>query len=132
MTLSTYIADTHSIVWYLGSPSRLGPHARHAFTEAVAGQGTIIIPVIVLAEIIFAVERGKVTADVRKIIRRIRSLRYFRVAPLRLATILRLQTLTEIPEMHDRIIVAETLLWKGTLVTRDKAITDSGIVATVW
>jgi PIN domain nuclease of toxin-antitoxin system len=98
----------------------------------VAGQATIILPVIVLAEIIFAVERGRVRADVRKIIRRIRSLRYFRVVPLRLTTILRLQTLTEIPEMHDRIIVAETLLRKGTLITRDATITTSGVVPTVW
>ncbi|MBI3013459.1 MAG: PIN domain-containing protein, partial [Candidatus Tectomicrobia bacterium] len=131
-TLTTYIADTHSLVWYLGSPPRLGPFARHAFAEAVASRARIIIPVIVLAEIIFAVERGKIRADVPQLIHSIRSASYFRVVPLRLVTILRLQTLTEIPEMHDRILVAETLARKASLITRDQAITNSRIVATVW
>ncbi|HWQ70172.1 MAG TPA: PIN domain-containing protein [Patescibacteria group bacterium] len=126
------MADTHSLVWYLGSPLRLGPLARHAFTEAVAGWARIVIPVIVLAEIIFVVERGRIRADVPQLIRQIRSASYFCVVPLRLATILRLQTLTEIPEMHDRILVAEALARKASLITRDQAITNSGIVPTVW
>ncbi len=71
-------------------------------------------------------------ADVPQLIHRIRSAAYFRVVPLRLVTILRLQTLTEIPEMHDRILVAETLARKASLITRDQAITNSRIVATVW
>ena len=85
-----------------------------------------------MAEIVFAVERGKIRADVRQIVRRIRSLGYLQVAPLRLVTTLRLQTLPEISEMHDRILVAETLARKGSLITRDEAITNSGVVATVW
>jgi PIN domain nuclease of toxin-antitoxin system len=131
-TLNTYVADTHSLVWYLGTPARLGPLARDAFAEAASGRARVIIPVIVLAEIIFAVERGRIRADVRQIIRRIRSVAYLRVSPLRLATILRLQTLRQIPEMHDRILVAETLVRKGSIITRDEAITNSGVVVTVW
>lgn len=98
----------------------------------MAGRAQVILPVIVLAESIFAVERGRVRADVRQIIRRIRSLDYLRIVPLRLVTTLRLQGRTEIPERHHRILVAETLVRKGSRLTRDEAITNSGIVATVW
>lgn len=120
------------MVWYLGAPTRLGPRARLAFAEATAGQAQVIVPVIVLAEIIFAVERGRIRADVPQMIRRIRSTRYFRIVPLRLAVILQLRALTEIPEMHDRILVAEALLAKGSLVTRDEVVINSGIVPTLW
>jgi PIN domain nuclease of toxin-antitoxin system len=123
--LRSYVTDTHCLVWYLGAPTRLGPLARHASAEAAAGRARIIVPVIVLAEIIFAVEHGRIRADVPQIIRRIRSLAYFRIIPLRLVTTLRLQTLTEIPEMHDRILVAEALVQKASLLTRDAAIAKS-------
>jgi len=46
--------------------------------------------------------------------------------------VLRLRTLTGIPEMHDRILVAETLLRKGSLISRDEIIARSGIVRTIW
>ena len=130
--MTTYVADTHSLVWYLGSPERLGPLAREAFAEATVGHAKIIIPVIVLAEIIFIVERGRVHADMRSIVRQLRRHPFFSIVPLRLATVLRLQTLASIPEMHDRILVAETLAYRASLITRDRAIHDAGIVPTTW
>ncbi len=34
--------------------------------------------------------------------------------------------------MHDRVIVAEALARGATLITRDEAITASGLVPVVW
>jgi PIN domain nuclease of toxin-antitoxin system len=34
--------------------------------------------------------------------------------------------------MHDRILVAETLVRKGSIITRDEAITNAGVVVTIW
>jgi PIN domain nuclease of toxin-antitoxin system len=130
--VTTYVTDTHSLIWYLGDPDRLGAMARQAFAEAAAGRARIIVSVIVLAEIVFIVERRRVRADTREIIRRVRSSPPFEIVPLRLGTVLRLQTLAEIPEMHDRILVAETLARNGKLITRDRAIAKAGIVPTIW
>jgi PIN domain nuclease of toxin-antitoxin system len=130
--VTTYVADTHSLIWYLGSPDRLGSLARQAFAEATAGRARIIVSVIVLAEIVFIVERGRVRADTRGIIRRVRSSPAFEVVPLTLTTVLRLQTLAAVPEMHDRLLVAEALARKAHLVNCDRTITRAGIVPTVW
>lgn len=130
--MTTCIADTHSLIWYLGAPDRLGSRARHAFSEATAGRARIIVPVIVLAEIVFIVERGRVRAEVRDIIRRIRSSHAFEVVPLTLAAILRLHTLVQVPEMHDRLLVAEALAGKAHLISRDRTIAEAGIISTVW
>jgi PIN domain nuclease of toxin-antitoxin system len=34
--VKTYVADTHTLIWYLGAPDRLGSLGRHAFAEATA------------------------------------------------------------------------------------------------
>jgi PIN domain nuclease of toxin-antitoxin system len=130
--VTAFVADTHSLVWYLGSPDRLGPLARRAFAEANAGRARIYVPVIVLAEIIFIVERGKIHADVQGIVRQLGTLPAFSILPLRLATIQRLPALNSVPEMHDRLIVAEALAHKASVITRDRAITEAGVVPTVW
>jgi len=35
-------------------------------------------------------------------------------------------------EMHDRLIVATTIYYEATLITKDKLIRESKIVPTVW
>ncbi len=127
-----YVADTHSLVWYLGSPERLGSRARGAFAEAAAGRARIYVPVIVLAELAFIVERGKIHADVREIVRQLRRLPTFAILPLRVATVQRLPSLSAIPEMHDRLIAADALAHKASVITRDRAIREAGLVPTVW
>jgi len=49
-----------------------------------------------------------------------------------LELVLRLRTLAGIPEMHDRILVAEALSRRASLLRRDEAVTKSGVVGTVW
>lgn len=45
-------------------PGPAGISCAPCFSEATAGRARIIVPVIVLAEIVFIVERGRVRADV--------------------------------------------------------------------
>jgi PIN domain nuclease of toxin-antitoxin system len=40
--------------------------------------------------------------------------------------------LAAIPEMHDRLIVAEAIAQGAILITRDEAIMTSGVTAVVW
>jgi len=53
--MSTYITDTHSLLWAFTRPSKLGEYARRAFEEIAKGESSLLIPVIVLAELIFTV-----------------------------------------------------------------------------
>lgn len=128
----TYVCDTHALLWYLAQPRLLGVQARHAFAEAAAGRARIIVPVIVFAEIIFAVERGRFQADVSRIMELVKSTPCFRIVPLNLAGVCRLQRATAIPEMHDRLIVGEALWRKAALITRDGTIIKTGMVPTIW
>jgi len=52
-----YVADTHSLLWYLYDVPRLGLRAEAAFREVSAGRATLLIPAIVLAETVAGYER---------------------------------------------------------------------------
>lgn len=66
--MTTYMADTHSLLWAFHKPRKLGEQARLAFEEIASGESTLLIPVIVLAELIFTVENKPVQADLDNII----------------------------------------------------------------
>jgi predicted nucleic acid-binding protein len=61
--MPTYITDTHSLLWAFTRPGKLGDNARLAFEEIANGESSLLIPVIVLAELIFTIENKPVQAD---------------------------------------------------------------------
>ena len=111
--MKTYVADTHALIFYLSEPARLGSRARKAFAEAVHGEAEIVLPVIIFAELIFAVERGRVKLDVASVVQQVKETSFLQVAPLTLEHLLPIRTMTAIVELHDRIIAAEALARLG-------------------
>jgi PIN domain nuclease of toxin-antitoxin system len=130
--MADYLADTHSLLWYFTRPQRLGPDATAAFAEIAAGTANLIVPVIVLAELILIVEHKPISADFDHVLRQLQASSNVSIADLSLARILDLRTLTAIPDMHDRFIVAEALARGATLITHDQTITASGLVPVMW
>ena len=130
--MTTYMADTHSLLWAFHKPSKLGKQARQAFEEVASGESTLLIPVIVLAELIFTVENKPVQADLDKILTAIQNSPNVEFVDFDYETALQLRDLTAIPEMHDHIIVAAAIEYEATLITFDKTITASGLVEVVW
>ena len=42
LPLPAYVADTHSLIWYLTASPRLGKEAKSAFDRVAAGQARLI------------------------------------------------------------------------------------------
>lgn len=127
-----YVADTHSLIWYLLDSSKLSSNANQVFQEIEDGKAKLIIPPIVIAEIIFLVQKGKIQADLDDLLIKIKESENYQISTLGLNELLCLKEQTEIPEMHDRFIVCEALLKKAKTITKDKKIRDSNIVEVVW
>ncbi len=127
-----YVADTHALIWYLSGSSQLSQPARTAFDEALTGAGQVRIPVIVLAELIMVAEKKRVAINVQHVTDTLRATPGFQFTPLTLETAARIQMLTPLPDIHDRLIVAEALEHQAGLITRDEAITASKLVPVVW
>jgi len=127
-----YVTDTHSLLWYFYIPERLGKGAARAFEQIARNEADLVIPVIVIAEIIFVIEANRVPADVDDVIAKLNACPNIWIAPLSLERVLKIREISVIPEMHDRMIVSEALAHKATLITKDRTIIEAGIVPTVW
>jgi PIN domain nuclease of toxin-antitoxin system len=117
--LPLYVTDSHSLIWYLLDSPKLSFNANKVFKKIEDGKAQLLIPAIVVAEIIYIVQSGKVQADLDILL-------------LRVQESICLKEQTEIPEMHDRFIVCEALLNKAKIITKDKVVKDSGVVEVVW
>jgi PIN domain nuclease of toxin-antitoxin system len=130
--MTVYMADTHSLIWAFHKPSKLGENARRIFEEVANGETKLLIPVIVLAELIFTIENKPIKADLDKILNAINNSPNIEFVDFDYESALKLRDLTAIPEMHDRMIVVSAILSNAVLITFDQTITESGVVEVIW
>src|SRR5260370_39258193 len=124
-----YVADTVALVWFLLKDAQLGASALAALLDPAS---EIIIPTIALAEIAFLNSRGRVAIDVTNTLSFIAGTANCQTYPLDEKIV---QLLLKVLKIHDAIIVATAILFRdllgkpATLVTKDAAITTSGLIA---
>lgn len=92
----------------------------------------IIIPTIVLAEVMYICQKGRITLTFRKTLTRFEEYENFEVAPLDVDILKAADNITVDLEMHDKLIVATALYLGTSLITRDESIRKAKIVKTVW
>ncbi len=126
-----YVTDTHSLVWYFTEDPQLSRKAFQAFERTVEG-GSIIIPAVVMAEVMYISKKGRVRLSFMDTTAKIEAYDNFDVAPLDLELLKTADTIAAQLEMHDRLIVATALHYEATLITKDANIRKQKIVATIW
>lgn len=127
-----FVADTHALWWYLKSPERLSAAAAAVFRLAETGNATIVVPAIAVAEFYFlSVKLGQPFAPA-DLLAAWDSVDGIEVSDLGRAQLERLEFCQEIPEMHDRLIAAESLTLEAPVLTRDEALTASPQIPTIW
>lgn len=127
-----YVADSHSLVWYLTDDKKLGQKALNLFLKADNGEAIIIVPTIVLAEIIYICERKKANLEIKDVINKIKHSLNYLSYNLDIETLEKVISLKSLSELHDRIVVAIAKLLDATLITKDQQIIDSNFVKTIW
>lgn len=130
-----YIVDTHALIWYLTGDARLGKAAQRILLAPVS---RLILPMIALAEALFIVEKGKVQiSSVADLIADVTADARISIQPLTYDILQESLTLTAIPEMHDRYIVATGLYLQSLgetveILTKDNEIIVSKLIRVVW
>jgi len=131
-----YVADTHSILWYLAKDRRLSRHARSVFQAAKNDRAQILVPSIVLVEAIFLMQRRRIPeAQVSKLFELSEDAEAsICVVPLNMAVAQAVSDFgpVTIPDMPDRIIAATARALNLPLITVDPIITESELVEVVW
>lgn len=134
--MNQYVTDTHALYWHLANDSRLSHTARQAFHGADAGLHQILVPGIVLIEMVYLVEKGRLDAA---LIDQVFTLfgtiaGSYAVAPLDQYTARALHNIPRsvVPDMPDRIIAATAYQLGLPLITRDAAIHKAGVISVIW
>ncbi len=134
--MSRYIADTHALLWHLTNDSKLSPVARQIFRKADAGLHQILVPGIVLIEMIYLVEKGRIPAILVDNLLALlgTSGGSYAIAPLDKGTAKAMRSVPRatVPDMPDRIIVATAVQLGLSLISRDSKIQDAGVVKVIW
>ncbi len=134
---SSFVVDTHALLWYLEGNRQLGSRARLVLS---APESHLVVPVIVLAEasIIISLGRTKIPSTT-DLIERLARDRRFEIYSLTIDVFKRSLSpeASRIPELHDRLIVATALHLHDlemdvALVTRDDSLTSANLVPIVW
>ena len=126
-----YVVDTVALILHLEERS-MGSAARQAFADTAQGRAEMYIPAMVLAEILYLTERGRITATLTDAKRYLDEHPQCREAPLDLDVVAMARTITDIPELHDRLIAATAIHLGAPLITNDAKIRASSHLETRW
>jgi PIN domain nuclease of toxin-antitoxin system len=134
--MNRYVTDTHSLVWALIRNPRLSAAALSIFLEADKGQAIIIIPPIVIVEMTYLSEKGRIPGHlVPDLLSTLRTPNQsYQLAVTDIAVIEAVGQIprASIPELPDRVISATAKALGLPLITRDSKITSSGAVTVIW
>ena len=130
--MNEYVADTHALLWYLQNSPQLGQNANAAFDEADNGNALIYIPAIVLAELYFLIVKFNYPIDFASEFQNLNTSGQFILTSFEPADVLDFDADSAVKEMHDRIIVGVAHRMKAACITKDKNITESGLVKIIW
>ena len=119
--------DTHSLLWYLDSDynNRLSKKALDVISEMELS-GTIYVPIIVLAEALHQIDRGRFNITFDKLISNIKNNEAYKIIPFDEDVLEKAISLKGL-EIHDRLIVATALTNNSILVSKDKEIRATGL-----
>ena len=127
-----FVIDTHALWWYLKIPDRLSAAAAAIFRLAETGNAVLVIPAIAVAETYFLSVKLGQPLPPSALLDALAGVRDVQLSELGTEQLALLDRLPEIPEMHDRLIAADSLIYDAPLVTRDAVLTASPQIETVW
>jgi len=130
--MSSFVVDTHALVWYLEKDLKLSKRAREILNSAEAA---LIIPTIVLAELKYLFSKKKIRVSLARVMETLDTDPRVRIRHFDLACV---EALDPGFNLHDAMIVATAIVFRRdidpetAIITKDRQIQDSGIIDTVW
>jgi len=126
-----FVTDTVGFVLRL-EKRRMGAEAKSVFDSAESGSAIIYVPSLVLAEMLYLSEKGRISATLRDAADYMSRYSHCREYPLNLAVIQAAAQIADVRELHDRLIAGVARLLRLQLITNDLSIQASSSVGTLW
>jgi PIN domain nuclease of toxin-antitoxin system len=129
-----YATDTHALIWHSQSKAaRLSKDVRSIFEDAEAGRALIHIPTVVVWEVAQQVTQGTFKLQQRfdHWCRALDSKRGFQIQPL-LWEDVNEASILPFDDPFDCLIAGTALRLGVPLITKDNALSKSGLLEVVW
>ena len=132
--MSLYVTDTHALIYYSTAQSQLSKRALAAFDAAAQSQSLIYIPAPALWEVSNLEKAGhvKLQQPFSVWLNDLLTQKGFDIVPLDAEIIAEARNYGFNHDIFDAAIVATAKLKDVPLITRDNAITNSGLVDIYW
>ena len=128
--MSSYVTDTQALIKFMMGKKVINNASHEAFQAADRGEGAIIIPAIVLMEVLYLFEKNRIPVGLLQTEDLMESENY-QFEPLSLEILKAGSEITDIPELHDRLIAATARHLGLPIITNDPDICASAFVTTV-
>jgi predicted nucleic acid-binding protein len=127
-----YVADTHSILWFIAEDTRISSTARNLFVRAERSEIEILVPTIVLAELLYICEKAKSPLGLKDVLARILESTGFTVVPFDFEVFQEMLGMQKELDIHDRIIAATSLAYDAVIISKDEELREAEQVKVAW
>lgn len=127
-----FVTDTHALIWWFTDNPKISQKATEIFERCEKGENIIFIPSIVLAESLSIFDKKRVLFDFKKLLKQIQESDNFVLIALDYPVLQKMLVLKNIPELHDKIIVATAKYLNLPIITKDKMLQNLFNLKTVW
>ncbi|RPI72533.1 MAG: PIN domain-containing protein [Desulfobacteraceae bacterium] len=128
--MDKFVTDTQALVKFMMGKKVINEKAHQAFRSADKGEGIIVIPAVVLMEVLYLFEKNRISIDLLQTEDLLKSENY-QFEPLSLEILKTASEITDIPELHDRLIAATARYLDIPIITNDPVIIKSSFVKTL-
>jgi len=126
-----YAADTMALILYL-EKRKLSKAVTNIFSEVENGNIELIIPSMAIAELGYLAERNRIDTNLTEVRKLLTHFKNVKIEPLKLEIVEAAFRIKTIPELHDRLIAATSVICNASLITNDPVIQASGSVKVIW
>ena len=128
---NSYVVDTMAFILKL-EQRKLPKDVKSIFEMSEKGAVTLYIPSLSLAELSYLSEKGRIGISLNEVKAYLKSFENIKVYPLDLNIIETSFEITDIRELHDRLIAGTARFLNINLITNDPIIQASEFVKTFW
>lgn len=128
------VIDTHAFIWFATESPKLSPEAWLAMESP---ETSFCMSAIAVAELFLLVEKSKVSIPMDEVRRMFEFDDRLSVVPVDLEIVQRASHISQLPDIHDRIVVAtaQQMISDGladAFVTADRRIAELKLVPVLW
>ncbi len=129
--MNRYVSDTMALILRL-EKRKIPQEVKAVFQKAEENKCEIIIPTLVFAELAYLSEKGRIDCSLKDAEEYMSNHKSIYPFPISFTSIKKTFTISDIPELHDRLIAGVAYELNLPIITNDPKIQKSKYVKAIW